>query len=73
MHDPTEPSGRTETCLTACLDAMDRCVESAGPSTFAVACYQDYSKCTNDCDNLIRPEGLEKDDAQFGRERSRYA
>ena len=61
MIDSSDPSGGPETCLTTCLDAMDRCVESAGPSSFAVACYQDYSKCTNDCDNLVRPGGYEED------------
>jgi hypothetical protein len=59
MSEPKEPVRRSDTCLRACLDAMDYCVDSAGPSTFAVGCYQDYSECTDHCDSLVRPEGNE--------------
>jgi hypothetical protein len=48
-----------DTCLMGCLDAMDYCVDNAGPSTFAVGCYQDYAKCTDGCDSLVRPEAEE--------------
>ncbi len=56
MPDIGDANNRPDTCLRRCLDAMDYCVDSAGPSTFAVGCYQDYSRCTDDCDSLVGPE-----------------
>jgi hypothetical protein len=56
MFEPTGTNIREETCLRACLDAMDRCVDSAGPSTFAIGCYQDYAACADRCDGLVRPK-----------------
>lgn len=53
MSEPKGPDIREETCLRACLDAMDYCVDSAGPSTFAVGCCQGYGECADHCDGRV--------------------
>ena len=56
MPNSSEISDRLDTCLMACLDVMDHCVDSAAAAS-AAPCFQQYSQCADDCD---RGEGIVK-------------
>jgi len=55
----SETTDRTDTCLMACLDAMDNCSMLTDYLT-AVVCYQNYSGCADSCHDIERPEGFER-------------
>ena len=58
MSELSQAKDKPATCQTACLDALDTCVISAGFAS--PECYRYYSECGAECDRIERLEGFKR-------------